>query len=90
MTAAMQLQGGCHRRAGVLPLLAARLHLSLGGFSLLHEAPAAWDTRCRHSVCTEGCCQAGVRLLERHQLLIVVLDVAPLRTCQDLAVGVQW
>ena len=54
-------------------LQAARLHLNPGGFSLLHEVPAAWDTRHRgHSVCTER----YVKLLACHQLLFVVLVVA--------------
>lgn len=72
-TAAMRLPGGCPRLAGVLPLLAAGLRRSPGGFLLLHEAPAAWGTRCRHSLCTEGL----VRLLTTcHQLLLVMLGVA--------------
>lgn len=74
MTAAMQLPGGCHRLAGVLLPLAAGLHLSLGGFSLLHEAPAAWDTSCRHTQCAEGLTGC---------LLCMVWQ-----TCQPLPVGV--
>lgn len=58
MTAAMQLQEGCRRLAGVVPLLAAGLRLSLEGFSLRHKAPAAWDTRCWHYVDFRRICWA--------------------------------
>lgn len=47
MTAAMPLQGGSPRLAGLgpLPLQAAGLHLSLAGFLLLLEVPAVWGTK---------------------------------------------
>lgn len=55
MTAAMQLQEGCHRLAGVLPLplQAAGLLPSQAGCLLLHEVPAVWDTRHMRMACKQ-------------------------------------